>query len=493
MEKGAQRRTKDLGDSDSGLVSLNHSRKFLGREGRGGRMEMEAVVKKQRDYFATGVTRPVAFRLEALRALERELRRQEGRIHQALKTDLNKSEFESYMTETGLTLSELGYMKKHLKNYARPKRKRTPLAQFHGKSFVLSEPYGVVLIMSPWNYPFMLCMEPLVGAIAAGNCCILKPSAYAPAVSAVIKELVEAIFPPEYVTVVEGGRAENTALLEQRFDYIFFTGGVKVGKLVMEKASRHLTPVTLELGGKSPCIIDKTADLKIAAKRLAFGKFLNAGQTCVAPDYLLIQDSVKDQFLGLFEKAITKMYGKYPLENPDYPKIINEKHFERISALLEGMTIQTGGERNRETLQIAPTVLDHVTAEAAVMQEEIFGPVLPVLTFQEIEEAEAFIKEREKPLACYLFTKDKGTERKLLSSLSFGGGCVNDTIIHLATSRMGFGGVGNSGMGSYHGKKSFETFSHEKSIVKKYNWIDMPIRYQPYSRGKERLLRFFLK
>lgn len=456
-------------------------------------MNIEGLVKKQRGYFDSGKTRSVDFRLEKLRALKAEMKLREGRIHEALKKDLNKSDFESYMTETGLTLSEIGYLEKHLKGYVRPKRHLTPLAHFHGKSFTVPEPYGVTLIMSPWNYPFMLCMEPLVGAVAAGNCCILKPSAYAPAVSAVIRELVEAVFAPEHVAVVEGGREENAALLEQRFDYIFFTGGVKVGRLVLEKASRHLTPVTLELGGKSPCIIDGTADLGTAAKRLAFGKFLNAGQTCVAPDYLLIQESVKERFLVLFEKAVGKMYGENPLENPDYPKIINEKHFERVSGLIEGMEVRMGGEGNRETLKIAPTVLDGVTADAPVMREEIFGPVLPVLTFREIGEAEAFVKEREKPFACYIFTRNRETERRLLSSLSFGGGCVNDTIIHLATSRMGFGGVGMSGMGSYHGRKSFETFSHEKSVVKKYNWLDLPIRYQPYSRGKERLLKLFLR
>lgn len=456
-------------------------------------MDMDKLVKKQREYFASGATRPVKFRLEKLRALKAEILRREDQIHEALKGDLNKSDFEAYMTETGMALSELGYLEKHLKSYARPKRHLTPLANFHGKSFTVAEPYGVVLIMAPWNYPFMLCMEPLFGAVAAGNCCILKPSAYAPAVSAVIRELVEAVFPPEYAAVVEGGREENAALLEQRFDYIFFTGGVKVGRLVLEKASRYLTPVTLELGGKSPCIIDGTADLKTAAKRLAFGKYLNAGQTCVAPDYLLIQEEVKEPFLRLFEKAVRQMYGEKPLENPDYPRIINEKHFARILGLMEGMTVRMGGEKKPETLQIAPAVLDNVTAEAPVMQEEIFGPLLPVLTFRKLEEAEAFVKEREKPLACYIFTRDKRTERRLLFSLSFGGGCINDTIIHLASSRMGFGGVGNSGMGSYHGKKSFETFSHEKSIVKKYNWIDMPVRYQPYSKGKERLLKLFLR
>ncbi len=456
-------------------------------------MEIQKIVEKQRAYFATGATRPVAFRLDALKRLEAAIKDREEQLHQALKQDLNKSGFESYMTETGLTLSELTYMRKHLKSYCRRDGRLTPMSQFHGKSFVLREPYGVVLIMSPWNYPFMLCMEPLVGAIAAGNCCILKPSAYAPATSAAIRELVESVFPPEYVAVVEGGRAENTALLEQRFDYIFFTGGVTVGKLVMEKASRYLTPVTLELGGKSPCIIDRTADLKVAAKRLAFGKYLNGGQTCVAPDYLLIQEEVKETFLGYFEKTVREMFGEKPLKNPDYPKIINQKHFDRLTGLMKSGKLRMGGETDPETLQIAPAVLDQVTPEDPVMQEEIFGPILPVLTFREIGEAEQFVREREKPLACYIFTRDKAVERRLLGSLSFGGGCVNDTIIHLATSRMGFGGVGNSGMGSYHGRKSFETFSHEKSIVKKYNWIDLPIRYQPYTKAKERLLRFFLK
>lgn len=456
-------------------------------------MEIETLVRKQRDFFATGATKPVAFRLEALRKLQNEIKRQEENINRALKEDLNKSAFETYMTETGMTLSELSYMRSHLKGFCRPKRVVSPLAQFHSRSFILSEPYGVALIMSPWNYPFMLCMEPLVGAIAAGNCCVLKPSAYAPATSAVIKKLIEAIFPQEYIAVVEGGRAENTALLEQRFDYIFFTGGVKVGKLVMEKAARNLTPVTLELGGKSPCIVDGSANLKAAAKRLAFGKYLNAGQTCVAPDYLLVEESVKEPFLKLLEKEICRMFGERPLENLDYPRVINEKHFNRLMGLLNGEQVRTGGEVRPEKLQIAPTVLDNVSEEAPIMQEEIFGPILPVLTFKKIEEAEQFVLNREKPLACYIFTTKKQVEQRLLASLSFGGGCINDTIIHLATSRMGFGGVGNSGMGNYHGKRSFETFSHEKSIVKKYNWIDMPIRYQPYTRGKEKLLRFFMK
>lgn len=301
------------------------------------------------------------------------------------------------------------------------------------------------------------------------------------------------VFPEEYVTVVEGGRAENSALLEERFDYIFFTGGVSVGKLVMEKASAHLTPVTLELGGKSPCIVDKTANLKLAAARIAFGKYLNCGQTCVAPDYLLIDSSVKDAFLEQFIRTVRSMYGEKPLDNPDYGKIINRKHFDRIRGLMDQEKLVYGGEADPETLRIAPAVMDHVTRADGVMQEEIFGPILPVVTFDEITEAFRFVQEGEKPLAAYLFTGDKSTEKQFLDRISFGGGCINDTVVHLAASRMGFGGVGNSGMGSYHGRRSFETFTHEKNILKKYGWIDLPLRYQPYDGKKDRLVRMFLK
>ncbi|MBS6367805.1 MAG: aldehyde dehydrogenase, partial [Clostridiales bacterium] len=417
----------------------------------------------------------------------------EDEIHAALHQDLGKSVSESYMCETGMTLSELRYVRKHLRDWVKSRRVRTPMSQFHAKSFTVQEPYGVVLIMSPWNYPFMLCMEPLIGAIAAGNCCVLKPSAYSPATSQVIRKIISETFETQYITVVEGGRKENTALLEQHFDYIFFTGGVNVGKQVMEKAARHLTPVTLELGGKSPCVVDKTADLPLAARRLAFGKYLNLGQTCVAPDYLLIDREIKDTFLELLQREITEQFGSRPLENPDYGKIINEKHFRRLQGLIDPAKVVIGGEMNEQTLQIAPTVLDHVTEADPVMGEEIFGPVLPVLTYRSVEEAVRMIRRRPHPLALYLFTNDAQTEDYFLRFVPFGGGCINDTIIHLATSRMGFGGVGQSGMGSYHGKKSFETFSHEKSIVKKYNWIDLPVRYQPYTRKKQNMLRFFLK
>lgn len=456
-------------------------------------MEMNVIVEKQKAFFEKNRTKSYEFRQKALLRLKRTIMYYEKEIEEALRQDLGKSDFEAYMTEVGMTLSELNYVEKHLRSWIKERSVLTPLAHFPAKSFEVSEPYGTVLIMAPWNYPFMLCMEPLIGAIAAGNCCVIKPSAYAPQTSAVIKKILSCIFPEEFVAVVEGGREENIALLEQKFDYIFFTGSKAVGKIVLEKAAKNLIPVTLELGGKSPCIVDETANLKLAAKRLVFGKYLNSGQTCVAPDYLLVQEDVKDKFLEYLKYWIDRMFGSEPLKNQDYSRIINEKHYERIMKLIEGETIIKGGYGNKERLFIAPTILDNITEKSPIMQEEIFGPVLPVLTYQYLKEAEDFIKKGEKPLALYFFTGKKQREKKILKEVSFGGGCINDTIIHLATSRMGFGGVGASGMGSYHGKRSFDTFSHTKNIVKRYQGIDLPIRYQPYTSGKKKLLRLFLK
>ena len=456
-------------------------------------MQIEELVSAQRAFFNTGATKDAAFRRRALAALRQAVTAREADICAALKEDLHKSPFESYMCETGLVLSELTYMEKHLNRLMRARRAKTPLAQFPARSFVVPEPLGVALVMSPWNYPFMLSLDPLVGAIAAGNCAVLKPSAYAPATSRVLRELVESCFAPDHIAVVEGGRAENEALLEQKFDYIFFTGSVAVGRLVMEKAARWLTPVTLELGGKSPCIIDQTADLPLEAKRLAFGKYLNAGQTCVAPDYVLVHRDVHDGLLALLAGEIAAFYGSDPLACPDYGRIVNEKHFHRLMGLMDSGRVVCGGTGSAETLQIAPTVLADVSPDSPVMSEEIFGPVLPVLAYESLDEAVAFVNARPKPLALYLFTTDKAAERRVLRDCSFGGGCINDTIIHLATSDMGFGGVGERGMGSYHGKLSFDTFTHYKSIVKKSNRLDLPVRYQPYTKEKERMLRRVLK
>ncbi len=458
---------------------------------------IEEIVKQQREYFLSGATLDVAFRIEALKRLKEEIKKQEANLAKALYADLRKCNLESYMTETGMVLDEIGYVLKHLRRWVKTKRVKTPIAQFISKSFVVPQPYGVVLIMAPWNYPVQLCLEPLIGAIAAGNTAIIKPSAYAPAVSSCMASLVSAVFEPQYVSVVEGGREQNTALLEQKFDYIFFTGSSTVGKIVMEKAAKHLTPVSLELGGKSPVIVDHTANLKLTAKRLAFGKYLNAGQTCVAPDYLLIESRVKEDFLGFFKKSVEEFFPSGNFD--DSPVIVNEKHFKRLMGLIDaskqqGAQVFLGGNGNLGNRFIEPTVLTDVTFDSPIMQEEIFGPILPVIEYDgNLDAILDVIRRRPKPLALYLFTNNKEVQQKVLSSVTFGGGCINDTIIHLATPYMGFGGVGESGMGSYHGKKSFDTFTHYKSIVKKSNLLDLPMRYHPYSESKLKTIKRFMK
>lgn len=455
--------------------------------------EIKQILEKQRTFFYTGATLSVDYRLYALRRLKACILRHEAEINHALKEDLGKSPFESYMCETGLVLSELTYMIRHVRRFSKEKTVRTPLAQFHSRSFKKPSPYGVTLIMSPWNYPFMLTLEPLVDAIAAGNTAVLKPSAYSPATSAVIEQIVKECFRPEYVAVVTGGRSENTCLLNEHFDYIFFTGSPAVGKEVMRHASDHLTPVTLELGGKSPCIVEKSANLKLAAKRIVFGKYLNCGQTCVAPDYIYCDRTVKDAFIQELKQEIVKQFGSAPLDNTDYGKIINEKHFRRIVGLMDQKKTVHGGGINEHSLQIEPTILDRVTWNDPVMSEEIFGPVLPVITYDSIDHAITRINAMPHPLALYIFTSDKTLAKKVTTRCGFGGGCINDVVIHLATSEMGFGGFGESGMGSYHGKDGFDTFSHTKSIVDKKNWLDLPMRYQPYQKLYEKLLRMFLK
>lgn len=449
------------------------------------------LVAKQREYYHTGATRPIGIRLAALQRLQAAIRKNEAKLLDALRADLCKAPMEGYMTEVGIALDELRFAIRHLPKWAKVKSAPTPMAQFHAKSFVMPEPYGLALILAPWNYPLQLCITPLIGAIAAGNCAILKPSAYTPNTGHAVAEMIGEYFDPAYIAVVEGGRAQNRALLTEKFDYIFFTGSVEVGKLVMESAAKHLTPVSLELGGKSPCIVDASADLKLAAKRIAFGKLLNAGQTCVAPDYILVQESVREKFLKALKNA---MIAGFPHgEYTDLPCIVNDKHFERLLGLMQSGVLYYGGESDPITRRIRPTILDRVSPDDPVMQEEIFGPILPVLTYETTGEAIAFVNARPKPLALYLFTTDGEVERRVLNETSFGGGCVNDTIIHLATSHMGFGGVGASGMGSYHGKLSFDTFTHYKSIVKKSNWIDLPMRYHPYTKKNDKIVRMFLK
>ncbi len=458
-----------------------------------GKPDFDGALQRQKRFFQSGVTLNPAYRICALKALYNAVKDAEGEINEALKADLGKSAFESYMCEVGMTLSEISYMIGHVRRFSKKKRVKTPLAQFASKSFIQKSPYGTVLIMSPWNYPFMLAMEPLADALAAGNTAIVKPSAYSPNVSRVLKDLIARTFPSEYVTVATGGRAENAKLLEMKFDKIFFTGSVGVGKEVMKKAAENLVPVTLELGGKSPCIVDETANLALAAKRIVFGKYLNLGQTCVAPDYVYVAANIKDAFLTEIKRQITAQYGKDPLKEDTYGKIVNRKHFDRISALIDGKKVVFGGGRDEASLQIEPTVLDGVIWADEVMGEEIFGPVMPVLTFERMDEVIEEVNAHPSPLALYLFSSDKRTISRVLERCRFGGGCVNDTIIHLATSEMAFGGFGASGMGSYHGKKGFECFTHEKSIVDKKTFIDLPMRYRPYKKFNEKLLRFFLK
>ena len=397
------------------------------------------------------------------------------------------------MCELALIKSEIRYMLRHVAGYAREHRVHTPLGQTFSRSFVKSVPYGSVLIMSPWNYPLLLSLEPLADAIAAGNTAVIKPSAYAPAVADMIEKVISSCFPPEFVTVIKGGRAENTALLDSSFDYIFFTGSKSVGRKVMCKASQRLIPITLELGGKSPCIVDETADLRLAAKRIVFGKFINCGQTCVAPDYIYCAESIREKLINELRQQIQKQYGETVLQNPDYGKIINQKHFDRLCGLLDQTKIVYGGQTNPQTLQIAPAILDRVTWQDPIMQEEIFGPLLPVLTFKNLEEAAQKINSMPSPLALYHFSSDRQNIRFVKERIQYGGGCINDTLIHLATSGMGFGGVGESGMGSYHGKCGFDTFSHQKSIVDKKTFLDLPMRYQPYNKFYGSLVRLFVR
>ena len=455
--------------------------------------EINAIVAAQRKYFQTGATLPVSFRVDALRRLYDAVSGSEKEIHDALRKDLGKGGFESYMCETGLVLEEISYMLIHVRRFAGEKRVRTPLAQFHSRSYKKPSPYGVTLIMSPWNYPFMLTLSPLVDALAAGNTAVVKPSAYSPNTSEVIRQILTKCFEPQYVSVVTGGRAENTCLLHEHFDYIFFTGSQSVGKEVMRSAADHLTPVTLELGGKSPCIVDQTANIKLAARRIVFGKYLNCGQTCVAPDYIYCHRSVRDRLIKEIQKQIRKQFGKKPLDNKDYGKIINEKHFDRILGLIDKEKVVFGGNCDRDALRIEPTVMNNVTFSDAVMQEEIFGPVMPILTFDSLDEVIRNVNAMPHPLALYLFTSSKAAAKKVTARCGFGGGCINDTIIHLATTEMGFGGFGESGMGSYHGKTGFDTFTHYKSIVDKKTWLDLPMRYQPYRKIHEKMVRFFLK
>ena len=454
-------------------------------------MDIHEIVESEKHFFRTGVTRGVDFRIDMLKKFRKAIIENDELISAALKADLNKQPFESYMCETGLLLEEINFHIKRLKKWSKTRRVKSGIGQLPGKSYVCPEPYGVVLIMAPWNYPVQLCLMPLVGAISAGNCAVVKPSAYAPESSRVISKLIESAFPTGFVTAVEGGRDANKALLDEPIDYIFFTGSVAVGKTVMEAAAKRLTPVTLELGGKSPIIVDETANLPLAARRIAFGKVLNAGQTCVAPDYLMIEKSVEAPFIEEYKKALSDFFPDGDMSG--MVRIINDKHFERVCNILDNSgNVVIGGARDAETRFIEPSVLTGVPIDSPAMQQEIFGPVLPVLPYEKLDDCIDFIRSRPKPLALYIFSENKMNQEKVLNSCSFGGGCINDTVIHLASSHMSFGGVGESGMGSYHGKKSFDTFTHYRSVLKQGK-LDVKLRYFPYKSGKEKITRIILK
>lgn len=456
--------------------------------------QIREIKEKQSLFFKSGATHSVTFRKNMLKRLYESIRQHEEEIEKALYLDLGKSETEAYMCEVGLTLSEISHLLKNISRYSKEKRVKTPLAQFPAKSYIKPTPYGNTLIMSPWNYPFLLSMSPLATAISAGNTVILKPSAYSPNTSEIIRKITAECFPEDYVYTVTGGRSENQALLSEKFDLIFFTGSGNVGKEVLRHAAENLTPSILELGGKSPCIVDETAKIDLAARRIVFGKFLNCGQTCVAPDYVLCDSRIKDRLEKAIIEEIIRQYGECPLANESYGKIINQRHFDRLIGLINVQKTLHGGKFDAEKLKIEPTVMTDVTAEDAVMKEEIFGPILPILTYEKFDDIADVLYEKDKPLALYLFTENKARIKAVTERIRYGGGCINDTIIHLASSELGFGGVGESGMGKYHGKFGFDSFSHQKSIVKKSTKIDLAMRYQPYkSNFFKRLIRFFLK
>jgi aldehyde dehydrogenase (NAD+) len=450
------------------------------------------LVARQKAYFKTHQTKDVSFRLEKLSLLQKAIERHQDDIFEALHKDFKKSSFETFATELALILDEIKMMKENLKDWTRAKSVRGSLLNFPSTNYLYPEPYGTVLVIGAWNYPFQLTVLPAIGAIAAGNTVIMKPSELAVHTSRIIKEVIKEVFEDNYVAVVEGGVEETQHLLKERFDKIFFTGSTAVGKIIAKAAAEYLTPTTLELGGKSPCIVDEDADLDVTAKRIVWGKYINGGQTCVAPDYIVAHKKIRSLLINKMSACITEFYGENPEASPDFPRIINQRHFERLKKYLDSGVVVKGGQTNEEELYIAPTILDNVQWDSAVMQEEIFGPVLPVLEFSDLDKLIEDLQYKEKPLACYYFGKDDSKQEKVLELLSFGGACINDTIMHLANPHLPFGGVGNSGTGGYHGKYSFDTFTHYKAVLKKPFWLDIPLRYPPYT-GKLNLLKQVLK
>jgi len=455
--------------------------------------QVKLAAEKQRLFFNTHKTKDIAFRMAQLKTLKKAILAYEERLYEALWQDLHKSKFEAYGTEIGLVLSEIGEHLRHLKKWARPKRVFTnQMIHFWSTSRIYKEPYGLTLIIAPWNYPFQLLINPLVGAISAGNCVMLKASEYTPETAEVMGQMIAEFFPPEYITLFGGGRLANQALLAEEWDYIFFTGSPVVGKVVMEAAARNLTPVSLELGGKSPCIVDRDANLKVAASRIVWGKYINAGQTCIAPDYLFVHRSVKNELMELMKKKIAEYFGGDPESSPDYVRIATVAKTERLAQFLRGAHVVIGGVVRPESRYFAPTIIDAVKPGDPVMQEEIFGPILPVMEFDDLAEVTGYINSHPKPLAFYYFSDNRRKQEEMLMKTTSGGGCINDVLMHIANDRLPFGGVGNSGIGHYHGKYSFEVFSHSRSIMKKANFIDVPVRYAPYG-NKLKLVKMLIK
>jgi aldehyde dehydrogenase (NAD+) len=451
--------------------------------------EFSELLKRQRDFFQTGKTKDVTYRIEALTSLGDMIRSHETDIMAALKKDLNKSDFDSYISEMGILLEEVRFTLKNIRDWTQPRKVKTAMTQIGSKSYIYSEPYGIALIISPWNYPLQLAIAPLIGAIAAGNCAVLKPSELTPETSKLMADLINKTFPEEYVSVVQGDSDTTQLLLKEKFDYIFFTGSVSVGKVIMEAAAKHLTPVTLELGGKSPCIVHHDANLKLAAKRIAWGKFINAGQTCVAPDYLYVHKDIKEEFIKIFKNTISELYEDI-VKNGEFTRIVSERHFNRVTSLLTSGEILHGGNYSKDSLTIEPTVLGGVTWNDPVMQEEIFGPVLPILEYENEATMIQKINEHPKPLALYIFSESKEYQDNILDSVSFGGGCINDTVMHLSSPYLPFGGVGESGIGAYHGRGSFDVFSHQKSILKQTTTFDLPFRYPNRKDALKQIKRF---
>ncbi len=448
------------------------------------------LIAKQRAFFGTGVTLDLGWRGQQLRLLRQAIRKRQKELLAALQTDLGKPAFEAFTSEILVVLEEIDVALRNLRRWARPRKVPTSMAQLGGKATVRPEPLGVVLIIGAWNYPFFLIMAPLVGAIAAGNCAILKPSERAPATSKFLAELCAACFPSGAIAVVEGGIPETQALLAERFDRIFYTGGAQVGRIVMAAAARNLTPVTLELGGKSPAIVDREADLELAAKRIVWGKFFNAGQTCVAPDYVLLEQSIAEDAIAALKRWIHRFYGENPQQSPDYARIVSAERCDRLVGLLAGANVVCGGTCDRDDRYFAPTIVRDVPVDSPLLQEEIFGPILPAIAYGTLAEAIAFVRDRPKPLALYFFSQNPGHQERVLRELSFGNGCINDVLLQTASPHLPFGGVGDSGMGSYRGKAGFDTFSHYKSVLLGSTWLDLALRYPPYRPG---LLRWLFR